>query len=359
MQTINYKCPNCGATLPYHGESGQMRCEYCDSEFDPEALRQYDEVLNQQAADSDQPIWEEYQNEGWQDESMGIFVCRSCGAEVVAEETTAATSCPYCGSTTVLSSRLTGVFKPDLVVPFAVGRDAAKQALQKFCKGKLLLSKSFLSETVIDKIAGMYVPFWLYDCDVSADINYRATRVHSYRSGEYQVTKTSHYLVRRAGDFSVQRLPVDGSQKMADAYMEAIEPYDYSKAVNFTSAYLSGYTADKYDVDAEASKPRANQRITASAQQLLRDTVIGYATVMPSGQRIDLHHGSIRYALMPVWLLNTTYRGKTYTFAMNGQTGKFVGNLPVSPARAVTLFGICAVAGGIIAALIALLGRFM
>ena len=127
---------------------------------------------------------------------------------------------------------------------------------------------------------------------------------------------------------------MDGSTKMPDDLMESIEPFNFSAAVDFQTAYLAGYLADKYDVDAEQSIERANERVKRSTEEVFASTVHGYQTVVTESSNIRLHGGKAKYALYPVWILNTTWQGKKYTFAMNGQTGKCVGDLPVDKSAA-------------------------
>ena len=114
--------------------------------------------------------------------------------------------------------------------------------------------------------------------------------------------------------------------------MESIEPFDLSGAVDFQTAYLSGYLADKYDVTAEQSVERANERVRNSTQDAFAATVQGFDSVVPVSSCIQLQNGKAKYALYPVWLLNTNWNGKKFTFAMNGQTGKLVGDLPLDKA---------------------------
>ena len=141
-------------------------------------------------------------------------------------------------------------------------------------------------------------------------------------------------------------MPVDGSTKMDDALMESIEPYDFTGAVDFQTAYLAGFLADKYDVDSEQSIERANERIKKSTENAFASTVQGYSTVIPESTSIRLQNGKAKYALYPVWLLNTTWNGQRYTFAMNGQTGKFVGDLPLDKgAYRKWLFGLTCLIG--------------
>ena len=113
---------------------------------------------------------------------------------------------------------------------------------------------------------------------------------------------------------------------MPDNLMQSIEPFDLSSAVDFNTAYLAGFFADKYDVSSDECIKIANGRIKRSTSEAFADTVHGYSTVTPENSSISLSKKGIRYALFPVWLLNTTWNDQKYTFAMNGQTGKFVGN---------------------------------
>ena len=216
-----------------------------------------------------------------------------------------------------------------MVIPFKLDKKAAKEGLIKHLEKKPLLPKIFKSENKIDEVKGIYVPFWLYNADVDADMRYRATRVMSWSDSKYVYTKTSHYSVLRGGSIGFENVPVDGSTKMHDDLMESIEPYDMNEAVDFQTAYLAGYFADKYDVSSSDSKERANERIKRSTEEEFARTVVGYATVIKQSGHISLNNGKPKYALLPVWLLNTTYKGEKYTFAMNGQTGKFVGDLPI------------------------------
>ena len=328
-----YKCPCCDGAIEFNTQAQKMKCPYCDTEFEMQTLVDYDRVLQSEQADS--MTWKTEAGGQWQPgetEGMRIYSCNTCGGQIVGDQTTAATECPFCGNPVVLMGQFSGDLKPDYVIPFKLDKKAAKAALLNHYKGKLLLPKVFKDENHIDEIKGIYVPFWLFDTDADANIRYKATRVRSWSDSNYHYTKTSFYSVLRAGSIGFQRVPVDGSTKMEDALMESIEPYDFSEAVDFQTAYLSGFFADKYDVDAQHSIQRANQRIKKSTEDAFASTVTGYSSVLPVSSSINLRNGSAKYALYPVWLLNTTWQGQKYTFAMNGQTGKMVGDLPMDKA---------------------------
>ena len=317
-----HKCPNCGASVEFDSSIQRMKCPYCDSEF---ATDVYETKLQ-----DDDMSWEDNSAHGefTEADGMSAYVCTSCGGEIITDATTAATHCPYCDNPVVMTGRVSGVLKPDFVIPFKLDKKAAMGGFAKHLTGKKLLPKVFKDENHIEEIKGVYVPFWLFDARASGEASYRATKVRSWSTSDYIYRETSYYDVYRAGDLSFTKVPVDGSQKMANDLMESLEPFDIRDAVDFNTAYLSGFFADKYDVDKMASIPRANERIRSSTEDALHSTVYGYSSVLPGGCSVRLADTASHYALYPVWILNTVWRGERYTFAMNGQTGKFVGNLP-------------------------------
>ena len=220
------------------------------------------------------------------------------------------------------------MLKPDYVIPFKKTKEEAMAALREFYKGKLLLPAEFKTQNRIEAIQPMYVPFWLFDSAVKAHAGFQATRVRVYETSDERVTETSYYDCERSGTMAFARIPVDGSEKMDDTYMESIEPFDYTEMVPFSSAFLTGFLADKYDVDAEASVPRADKRVEHSAVGVLEESVTGYDTVACQSSAVIKEDGKVAYAMAPVWILTTRYKGMPYTFMMNGQTGKVVGSLP-------------------------------
>ena len=351
-QITNYQCPACMGPLHFVGESGRLECDYCGSNFNVaeiEALYKEKEQKAAKAAEDTEnaPVTKDGSewdvsglNEDWgaDAEGMRTYSCPSCGAELLCEATTAATSCPYCGNPTVVPGQFSGILKPDYVLPFKLSKEDAIKALKKHYLKKPLLPSTFSKANHLEEIKGVYVPFWMYDGKASGSAQFHATQVHTYTSGDYEITETSHYDVRRAGSLGFEKIPVDASSKMPDDYMDSIEPYDYSALKPFSTAYLPGFLADKYDVSVEDSRERADKRCVGSLICALKGTVSGYTTCNETSRNIHLKRGKVQYALLPVWLLNTKWEGKDFLFAMNGQTGKLVGNLPVSTKRVIGLF---------------------
>ncbi len=347
-QLQEYKCPCCGGALKFDSSLQKMKCPYCDTEFEMEALKKFDLRLEEQ---QDNMQWESTPDTGLSAEeaqNLRSYVCKSCGGEIIGDANTAATSCPYCGNPVVMMQQFSGMLRPDFVIPFKLDKNAAKAGLLKHLEGKKLLPKVFRDENHIDEIKGIYVPFWLFDATAQANIKYKATRTRVWEDAKNMYTETSYYGINREGTLSFTNVPVDGSRNMDDMLMESIEPFNYAEAVDFQTAYLAGYFADKYDVDEETSCIRANERIKKSTEDTFRTTVSGYATVEVESSSINLEDSKAKYALCPVWILNTTWNGQKYTFAMNGQTGKFVGDLPVDKGKYKKYFA--AIAAGVAAA---------
>lgn len=327
---LEYKCPSCGGALKFDSSVQKMKCPYCGTEFEMEALKNYDDILNQEQPDNMK--WETQAGSEWktgETDNMIIYTCKSCGGEIVGDQNLGATSCPFCGNPVVMMGQFSGDFRPDYVIPFKLDKQAAKDGLVKHLKGKRLLPKQFKSQNRINEIKGVYVPFWLFDADATGKVRYKATRVRAWSDEDYNYTETSYFSVYREGEIGFEKIPVDGSSKIADDLMESIEPFYFEDAVDFQTAYLAGYLADRYDVTANQSIERANERIKHSTEENFAATVQGYSSVITESSSIQLSNGNAKYALYPVWMLSTTWNGKNYTFAMNGQTGKFVGDLPL------------------------------
>lgn len=349
LEVTNYQCPACTGPLQFVGNSGQLECEYCGNSY---------EVAEVEAlyADKDKAAAEAKPTQTWATDTAGsqwdaneaaalrAYSCPSCGAEIICDEHTAATSCVYCGNPTIVPGQLGGALKPDYVIPFRLDKDAAMRALKAHYRRKRFLPSSFASKNTLQEIKGIYTPFWLFDADVNGTVIYDGTRKTTTTDGDYRVETTKHYQITRTGSIAYNRIPVDGSTKMPDELMDAIEPFNYKDLTPFSSAYLPGYFADKYDQDADVCAERAYDRINVSTQTAFAGTIKGFGGVSVRTTSLNMHYGDVKYALLPVWLLNTTWNGKHFQFAMNGQTGKLIGDLPVDKKSvAKWFFGVLAV----------------
>lgn len=317
-----YKCPNCGGNMTFDPEKQLLHCDYCGNECKVEDVEveekkePEDEVLN----------------------NTKVYECPNCGAEIVTDEYTAATYCAYCGTATILSDRLSNVIKPQSVIPFKYDRDFALDKIKKWCHGGLFTPSDFLNANNIQKLSGIYVPFWLYDFKTNADLKADCTKVRSYTKGDYRYTETSHYMVTRNIDAEFNRIPLDSSIKMDDELMAKLEPFNYSGLKDFEMGYLSGYMAEKFNYKSEDLIEKARKEAKDGAYNVARNDIIGYSSINVIHRNETAQSTKIEYFLLPVWLYNYTYKGKEYVFAMNGQTGKIAGKPPISTSKAIIVF---------------------
>jgi len=350
-QLTNYQCPNCNGPLRFDPVSSKLKCDSCGSTFTVDEIDKIFFEKNQEAisVDAEKKQQENAELLQWDEEeakNMRVYNCPSCGAQLISDANTAATRCPYCGNPTVVPAQFEGSLKPDYVIPFKLIKEDAVKELKNFYKGKPFLPKAFTESNHIEEIKGVYVPFWLYDGTVDAHLRGSATTSSSYETDDEIVTTTRHFRIERDGTVEFQKVPADGSSKMPDDFMDSIEPFDYKDLVPFQMSYLPGYLADKYDVSVEEDAERVNQRIKNTTISLLEETVTGYQTYVSDKTKTTITPGTVHYAFLPVWLLSTQYQGKNYLFAMNGQTGKMIGDdLPIDKTKMILRFLLITVIG--------------
>ena len=333
--TIDHKCPNCAAVLKFNPHGQNWKCEYCKSEFDSAQIEAINEKSGKVIDETTEAVKLQKDFNG-----MDIYSCPNCGAQIVADENTTATSCVYCKSTAILKNKLVGEFNPTKIIAFHKTKEDAISAFQKIRKGRPFAPKEFNNPKNIDEMSGIYIPFWIYDFQTNGNLQADAKRVNTWRSGDYMITKTDVYLALRSGHMEYDKIPVDGSERFPNDIMNSIEPFDYNELVDFNHAYLSGFLAEKYDVDSDKALTDAVERVKNSTTDVLRNSITGYTSVVVTSANHDLQLTNKEYVLLPVWMLNIKYKDKIYTFAMNGQTGKMIGDIPIEKKK-VIIWWIC------------------
>lgn len=318
-----YKCPHCKAPLSFHPEVQGWKCQYCFSVFQEKDLKK-------------EPVKEEQRTPS--DSNLNNYHCSNCGAEILSDENTLATFCIYCKSPTIIKSRFHGEFHPKYVIPFQLTKEQAKGKYLSWIRKRFLAPTSFQLDEELEKLTGMYAPFWIFDCTAMAQLEGSATIVRTHRSGDYEYTSTKHYHVARGGQIQYEKVPVDAATKLDDHYMNLIEPFDYSQLTSFSMEYLSGFLAEKYDVDENTCKLVMQKRVETFASQRLRETISGYSSFTESHSDALFTDLESAYALFPVYILVNRYKEKDHVFLVNGQTGKVVGNTPIDRKKQILFF---------------------
>ena len=343
METIAYKCINCGGPLQYNAQKLKFYCEYCRSPFSEEELKTHfgelDEQLQNEAQSED--VQPQDVPEGFEDFASNtvMYSCDSCGAEIIADKTTAATFCVYCHSPVVLSNRLTGAFKPSKVIPFKIAEQDAKDRFFAFCKKKHFLPKDFISSAQLDKMKGVYYPYWMVDSLKDGSLNATATKVRTWVVGDEEYTETKTFRVKRAGTIDFKGYPYPALKGEHSKALKYVNPYDDKEFRNFTMAYLSGFLAEKRDTERQDVQADVDADLKKYAEKIYKETIKGYDTVRVDSVNVKTLKENWQYAMMPVWMMNFIYNGKEYLYAMNGQTGKNYGELPINKGK-LAVFGI-------------------
>ena len=327
-----YKCPSCGAPLAFDAESGRVVCDHCGSAFSVAEI-----VASQKQENTTEEFdWGSYKA-GLSSEVLDntvVYQCKSCGAVLETDEYTAATNCPYCDNNIVINDNVSAGLKPNAVVPFEVDKKQLKEIVHNFYRGKKLLPRNYFNDSYIDRILGVYIPFWLFDCTVEGEVNFRGETVSRQETSRESIVTTYDYLIQRQGELGFENVPVDASKKMDDDVMDSIEPYDFSKMVPFDGSYLAGFVADRFDSDPDEKLPRINSRVINSTMDVIRSTASEFSSLREHSNNLRLRDPRVKYVLLPAYIINCEYAGQKYQYVVNGQTGKIVGELPSSKALA-------------------------
>ncbi|WP_164918773.1 hypothetical protein [Actinomyces oricola] len=400
VSDIQYKCPSCSAPIEFDPASGLMRCNYCGSSATVESVEAFSRgtpvpasapgggygaqqgppgpqqpgAPGPQGGPTPPGAWgppgpQQPGAQGPQggptppssepnisvadlqvksgsrlsaaeEQALTHLECNSCGAEIVGDNTLLATRCGFCGNTFVAASRLKATQAPQFLIPFSVDKPTMIAGFKNAAKGRFLLPRAFQDEHTLTEATGAYVPYWFHDGTAAGTVRFRGEKVEHWSDSDYDYTETEVYDVLRQGSIKFQGIPVCGTTKLNPARAEGVEPFNLSASTGFATAYLSGYAASSYDIEASKTVARAGTRARASLSHMLKETVTGYSSVATESSDIHTNHTAVWYALLPVWLIVIHYAGKDYPFAVNGQTGEIVGSFPISKAKLSILYGL-------------------
>ena len=348
-----YRCPSCGGEQEWAPSVQKLKCPYCGSEFDLSVFDQKEDELSQEIKDDTYEKGEDAAESGHSqgdatDDSnidphdLRVYKCQNCGAEIITDKTTMATSCAFCNSPVVLTEQLDTEFHPKWILPFRVDRKQVEKLYRDYVNSRPFTPREFTTSAQIEKIKGIYIPFWMYHMDLEGRMQARGELVNTTSDRNYVYTHHRVYQIEREGRMRIEGLPVDASSKTPNDAMDSIEPFDYSDLKPFRMSYMAGFLAERYDEDMDQCRDRALLRARNTMEQQLSATISGYSSLQVTGRNVSLQPGHplrADYAMLPVYLLFTRYQGKNYLFAVNGQTGKAVGDVPMSKAKAALFCG--------------------
>lgn len=351
---LQYKCPDCGADMSYDADTKLLTCPSCGKtkeislmdEMNASSGDKVERIHNPDVAsknvDEVYGDFEQFEEQStysnFNEDEAHRYICQNCGAELITDKDTTATTCSYCSAPMILGDRLSGVLAPSKVIPFTISKENAEKAFVKWCKGGLITPNEFMNGNRIKSITGMYVPFWLYDVNGRGEASGTAKKVRTYTSGDYNITETHHYNIYRKVSLNFDYIPVDASEKMPDDMMDKLEPFSYKELFDFKTPYLSGYIAEKYNYTDKDLFPRMEKKTFQYIDDYINGTVSNYTSYSLPIKNYQAKQRNSYYTLLPVWMLCYNFHGKDYMFAMNGQTGKVVGKPPISKSKMLLWF---------------------
>ncbi|MFI3284828.1 MAG: hypothetical protein R3Y57_07075 [Erysipelotrichaceae bacterium] len=333
MPVVALQCQSCGGELKFNAAKGKFICEFCGSAYTKEEL----EAAEKQATEAEV----EKENTPLDEESGAVlYSCPNCGGEVISDETTAATECYYCHSPVILSGRVSGKYLPNRLIPFKYDKKAAIEKFREWTSKKYFLPKYFFNEDNIEKLSGVYFPYWIVDVDTHVKYHAEGDRVSSWTSGNYIYTKHSLYNVEREGDVHLEDIIKSALSKESKELIENVQPFDEQALEPFSMSYLSGFLAERRDIEQKELENEVHKDIYDYSKKVVEDSVTGYTS------RAEKHFSSKpdkidwEYGLLPVWTLTYMHNGKVYYYAMNGQSGKICGKLPVDEKKLLSVAGL-------------------
>lgn len=348
MNAAEYKCPNCNADLKFYPELQKLSCEYCQSVFTVEEIEKiYAEAENSVPEDSVIQSQQEFA------EHNQLYHCSSCGADIMCDDRQTALFCYYCHNPVILSGKLSGAYKPSKIIGFKLTKDLATEKFQKWINQKKFVPDDFKTEQQLEKITGLYVPFWIADCKINVNFSAIGKKIRHWTSGSYDYTETQEFRISRQGTVNANGIPADGESKIDDLLMESIEPFDYNELKDFSMSYLSGFFADKYDVDKAEVFPRIRTRASEAGKKVVRDSIGIYSSLNVAVEQYNIMNTDWEYMMLPVWFMTYRYKDNVYEFAINGQTGKLAGTPPLDKTK---LKNFCAAIGIAVAVGLYLIG---
>jgi len=306
-----FKCQNCGGNIVYNPDKGAMVCPHCEGEETQQKITGEDADYN------------------------SMEKCLNCGAPLKVGEFTSASQCEFCGHYLIFDERVRGQYQPKRMIPFSISKQKAKDIMQNSFAKKVFAPSDFLAANMLEKMTGEYVPFFLYDMDAQGNLRAEGTRVRTWVSGKTEYTETSFYDVVRDMTASFNEVPVDASNDMPDDTMDLMEPYDYGNLRAFREPDLSGFESEVYNQSATELFPRAQKKAHDDTVTMMKDSIVGYDGVRIISENVNVTKKKDEYALLPVWKYVYSYKNKMYTYFINGQTGKLVGEAPVSVSKVI------------------------
>lgn len=331
-QVLRYPCEQCGAKLEFAPGTAVLKCPYCGHETpiktDLSAVQELDIQQYMDRANLDTSL-----------EKDTVLHCNNCAAEFTLPATQEASKCPFCGSDVVVPTDPQNRIVPNGVLPFVIDQRGAREKYSVWVKSRFWAPNDLKKLALAHHgLSGIYIPYWTYDSDTTT--HYTGMRgEHYYETETYtdsdgntqtrQVQRTAWYPASGVVDVNFDDLLVLGSTHLPRMYAQAMSTWNLSTVVGYTPEFLSGFQAMRYDLDLATCWGTAQGMMLPQIDDAIRSDIGGDEQQI-SSRNIEYFNVTFKHLLLPIWSGAYLYRGKSWRFLVNGQTGEVRGEAPVS-----------------------------
>lgn len=335
VASFDNKCPSCGGTIAFDPAAGALVCAFCGK-----ATPLQGEVA---------APWEGYslidlQNNAGKrlQSSAKRVVCGTCGGVFISVTSSLSGLCPYCGSNSISASGdAVGVLEPTGIIPFRIGKEEAQTMFMQWIRGRRLSPMDLVKNSEITDLVGVYVPYWVFDCDTRTP--YSGKFGKTYNDGDSSYTK--YHNSTSVCELPIRNLTLVASSRLEkDPYWKVVSQFDMTAMMRYDPNLLAGFWSESYTVEGPAAWNTAMGKIYDRIRKQIKTMedadLIAKINMQPAAGNIRA-----KYVLAPMWITSFDYRGVVYRVLINGQTGNIVGTWPKSLKRFFMIFGL--IAGGI------------
>lgn len=324
LESKIYKCPSCGNFLSYDPKSNKLKCEYCDTLVELQAVEGAKELPYHQNVENQFIAWQ----------GVKSIRCRSCGAVTMLSQYETAAKCPFCGASNIVELDEIPGLQPNGILPFRISKEDVHVYYKKWLKGKHLAPFKLKKEATKQPSQGVYIPVFTFDsmCNGTYTIRYGKHYTVTVGTGKnrHTETRTRWYLDSGVISNFFNDIQVEASKSIDQKTLSKLGGFDTDNSSSYHNQFISGYSAERYDKSLDESFSDAVVIMDSVIKQMIisryNADVVDYVNMNNSYNDI-----TYKYILVPIWVFSYKYQKKTYGCIANGRTGKIIGKYPKSP----------------------------
>ncbi len=318
MSSAIHKCPSCGGNLVFDASVNKVTCGACHSQFSVSEIESFHEKKTLKDAQ-------------YKAQTHG-YHCQNCGAEVVTETETSSAFCYYCHSPVLFTDKMMGNYEPDYILPFKITKEQAKTIFSKWIKKYKSVPKGFASHDHLEKITGIYIPYWMSDASASIYKSGIGDLVTMKRKGDKVYTTTKRFRFQHSCIVNIAHVKTIASDKVDQALINSVESNTKGKLEDFSTAYLSGYFSQRYTILREDVR-KTHEDVIQRCVRGVADELHYYENVQYDRDEEVIDSIKWSYVLLPMWILTYNFKDKVYVYALNGESGESFGEIPIDYSR--------------------------